>query len=110
MVLDNEKLTIDIKSAASILLNRDVAAVPGFEPKLITKIVRQADTAAMNLKRGVVTRETRDFLLECIRSASSAFVEALQGVDAVTAGKVNYAIVYVVFKTLTNATGVDLKA
>jgi hypothetical protein len=110
MVLDTEKLTIDIKSAASIILDRDVTSVEGFDTKLVSRIARQADTAATNMKRGVVTKETRDFLIDCIRSSTSAFVGGLKGVDAFTSGKVNYAIVYVVFKTITNATGAELKA
>jgi len=110
MVLDTEKLTIDIKSAASIILGRDVSSIEGFDLKLVSKIVRQADTAAMNMKRGVVTRETRDFLIDCIRTSASSFVSELKGIDAFTSGKANYAIVFVVFKTITNATGVELKA
>lgn len=110
MALDTEKLTIDIKSAASIILGKDVSSMGGFDIKLVTKIVRQADTAAMNMKRGVVTKETRDFLLDCIRTSTSAFISALSGVDAFTSGKANYAIVFVVFKTVSNATGVELKA
>jgi hypothetical protein len=110
MVLDTEKLSIDIKSAASIILATDVTAMPGFDNKLVTKIVRQADTAAMNMKRGVVTKETRDFLIDCIRTSTAAFVAALKDVDPVTAGKANYAVVYVVFRTISASTGAELKA
>lgn len=109
MVLDTEKLTIDLKSAASIILDKDVTTLEGFDPKLVAKIVRQSDTAAMNMKRGVVTKETRDFLLDCIRTSAGAFVSELKNVDAFTSGKVKYAIVFVAFKTISLATGIDLK-
>lgn len=110
MAFDAEKLTLDIRSAATIILGKDVSAIEGFDIKLTGKIARQAANAANTIKTARITKETKDFLLDGIRSTIKAFVDALQGVDAFTAGKVSYAITYVVFKTISNETGEEIKA
>jgi hypothetical protein len=109
MAIDIERLACDIKSAASIILNKDASAVPGYDVKLVGKIARQAYNLTLGIQSGKITGETRTFLVEGVRHTILSFVKELRGVDVLLANRVNFAVNVVVFKTISNASGFEIK-
>jgi hypothetical protein len=110
MTIDTAKLTGEIKSATTIILGKEASQAPGFEERLAAKIARQADNMATHMKTSRITKETRDFLEENLRKHISEYVAALAGLDPLTANKLNYAVAFVIFRAISAAAGVEIKA
>jgi hypothetical protein len=110
MTIDTAKLIGEIKSATSIILGKEASKTDGSEEHLAAKISSQADNMATHIKNSRITKETRDFLEESLRKNINNYVKAFTGLDTLTASKLTYAIAFVVFRTITAATGFEMKA
>lgn len=108
MILDNDKLKSDIRSAVSIMLKAEVASLVGFDEHAVAKIASQSENLAANLKNGWITHETRDFMMDGVRRQVMKLVGSLH-LDAPTVSKLRYAVLYVVCRTISEATGAELK-
>ena len=105
-----EKLSRDICGAASMMLGADVAGIPGYEDKLVARVVQHAGNLAFNLKGGRITGETRNFMVDGVKQHIKHFVEALKSEDIIALNKAHFAVTFVVFKTVSDASGVEIKA
>jgi len=109
MLLNTDKLTSDIKAAVSLIIKKDAESVEGFDHRLLAKLVRQSDNTAFSIKSGKITGETRSFLIDGVRRTILAFVGAMKGIDILTANRVHFAVSVVVFKTISDASGFEIK-
>jgi len=109
MQLNTDKLSSDIKAAIALVLKKDAESIEGFNPKLLAKLVRQSDNSSLSIKSGKITGETRSFLIDGVRRNILAFVGEMKGIDILTANRVHFAVSVVVFKTISEASGFQIK-
>jgi hypothetical protein len=108
MAFDATQLVTDIKSAASSVLNADIATFRGFSDRQVQAIAKQAEFVALGIATGEITSETRDFFLDSIEDMTLNFVKTLRGLVLVTIEKVWNAVVGVIWKAISTATGLVL--
>lgn len=108
MVLDVNQLTEDIKSSVSILLNKDVTTVRGFSNRQLTGIASQSGLIASGIVTGQITPATRDFFLEQLVELSHNFVKTLVGLLITTIERLWNAIVTILWKAISTATGITI--
>ena len=104
-----EKLARDIEGAVSMMLGAAVTEIRGYDEKLVARIVQHASNLAFNLKGGRITGETRDFMVEGVKNHIKRFIEALVSEDTLALNKALFAVTFVVFKTVSDASGVEVK-
>ncbi len=104
-----DKLARDIRGAASMMLGVEVEKIPGYDEKLVAKITQYAANFAVSLKSGRITGSTRDFMAEGLRTHIRAFVGALQSGNLIALNKAHFGVSFVVFKTISDASGVEVK-
>jgi hypothetical protein len=109
MPLNTEKLSSDIMAAVELVVKKDIVTLEGFDYRHLAKLVRQSDNVATSIKSGKITGETRNFLVDGIRRGILDLVKGLQGLDVLTANRVYFAISVVVFKTISEASGFEIK-
>jgi hypothetical protein len=109
MLINTDKLSTDIRAAITLVLKTEASSVTGFDAKLIAKITRQANNAAVSIKSGKITGETRTFLVDGIRRDILSLVKAMKEVDVLTANRVHFTISVVVFKTISDTSGFEIK-
>lgn len=112
--IDVDQLVVDIKSAATQIINKDIATVKGFSDRQVKAISQQAALVAGGIVTGQITDETREFFLEGIEKMTQNFLDTLQGLVWVTIEKLWNAVVGVVWGAIngaiTAATGLVLPA
>jgi hypothetical protein len=104
-----DKLSRDICGAATMMLGTDVKKIPGFDENLVAKIVQYAGNFAFSLKGGNITGSTRDFMVGGLKVHIRSFVEALASRDLIALNKAHFGVSFVVFKTISDASGVEIK-
>ena len=104
--IDVDKLVLDIKSAASGILKTDVAAMRGFSERQVEAIAQQAKLVAAGIANGDITESTRDFFLDSLEDLALNFARTLRGLMTVTIEKVWNAVVAVLWKAISKATGI----
>jgi hypothetical protein len=108
--IDVDKLVGDIKSAASGILKTDVAALRGFSERQVTAIAQQAKLVAAGIANGDITEATREFFLDSLEDLALNFARTLRGLMTVTIEKVWNAVVAVLWKAISTATGLVIPA
>lgn len=110
MTINVDQLITDIKDAATQILNNDITTVRGFSDRQIKAIAQQAAYVAAGVAAGEITDETRDFFLDGIEDMATNFVKTLRGLTTVTIEKIWNAVVGVIWKAISNATGIVFPA
>lgn len=108
MDLDLDTLVADIKAAASGILKADVATFRGFSERQVKAIAQQAKLIAAGIATGQITEETRDFFLDSLEDMALNFAKTLRGLVLVTVEKVWNAVVGVLWKAISTATGIAI--
>lgn len=106
--IDIAQLVADLKDAATAVLKKDVTALRGFSGRQVEAIAQQAKLVGVGIATGEITEATRDFFLDSLEDMTRNFVRTLRGVTMVTVEKVWNAMVTVVWKALSKATGLAL--
>jgi hypothetical protein len=106
MDLDLNTLVTDMKAAASGILKADVATFRGFSERQVKAIAQQAKLIAVGIATGQITEETREFFLDSLEDMALNFAKTLRGLVLVTIEKVWNAVVGVLWKAISTATGI----
>lgn len=108
MALDLDQLIIDMKSAASGVLKADVSTFRGFSERQLKAIAQQAGLVQIGIATNQITEETREFFLDGLEDMAYNFAKTLRGLILVTIEKVWNAVVGVLWKAISSATGLVL--
>jgi len=108
MAFDANQLMLDMKAAATGVLNADVSTFRGFSDRQVEAIAKQSEFVAIGISTGQITSETKEFFLNSIEDMTLSFVKTLRGLVMVTIEKVWNAIVGVIWKAISTATGLML--
>ena len=108
MSINTAQLVIDMKAAASAQLNADVSAFRGFSERQLEAIAQQTEFVAIGIATKQISDATKDYFLDAIEDMSLNFVKTLRGLLLASVEKVWNAIVGVVWKALSQATGLVL--
>ena len=108
MTFDTNQLMLDMKAAATGVLNADVSTFRGFSDRQVEAIAKQSEFVAIGISTGQITAETKEFFLNSIEDMTLSFVKTLRGLVIVTIEKVWNAVVGVIWKAISTATGLVL--
>ena len=108
MTINIEQLGADIRDISTQILNHDVTTIRGFSERQIKAIAQQASYVAAGIAAGEITEETRDFFLDGIEDMVMNFVKTLRGLTSVTIENIWNAVVGVIWKAISTATGIVL--
>jgi len=108
MTIDLEQLIIDMKTAASSVLKADVTTFRGFSDRQLKAIGQQAGLVQIGIATNQITEETREFFLDGLEDMALNFAKTLRGLILVTIEKVWNAVVGVLWKAISTATGLTL--
>jgi hypothetical protein len=108
MAFDVNQLMQDMKAAATGVLNADVSTFRGFSERQIEAIAKQSEFVAIGISTGQITADTKDFFLNSIEDMTLSFAKTLRGLVLVTVEKVWNAVVGVIWKAISSATGLVL--
>ena len=108
MIFDVQQLVVDMQNAATQTLNADVSTFRGFSSRQVTAIAKQTEFVAAGIVSGQITDETKDFFLDSIEDMVLSFAKTLRGLILVTIEKVWNAVVGVIWKAISTATGLTL--
>jgi hypothetical protein len=108
MAIEIDQLLINMKDAASAVLNKDVTELRGFSERQLKAIAQQAALVEAGILSGQITDETRDFFLDSIEDMVLNFAKTLRGLMTITVEKVWNAIVVVLWKAIETGTGIVL--
>ncbi|MDE2427812.1 MAG: hypothetical protein KGM99_03740 [Burkholderiales bacterium] len=106
--LDVNQLINDLQAAATGVLNADVSTFRGFSQRQVAAIAQQSEFVATGIATGQITADTRDFFLDGIEDMTKSFANTLRGLVMVTIEKVWNAMVGVIWKAISTATGLTL--
>lgn len=110
MALDISLLMEDIKTAASDIVNQDIAVLRGFSDRQLRALAKQADLITSGILTGEIDEDLQDFFLDTLEDMALNFAKTLRGLILVTMEKVWNAIVGVLWTTISNATGINIVA
>jgi Arc/MetJ-type ribon-helix-helix transcriptional regulator len=110
MSIDLDKLVSDMKAAASAVVKADVSALSGFSERQLQAIAQQTAFVASGIASGEITEETRDFFLDSLKDMARSFANTLKGLVMVTIEKIWNAVVAVIWKAISDVTGIMLSA
>jgi hypothetical protein len=108
MAIDVDQLVLEIKNAASQILNKDVSTIRGFSERQLKAIAQQAALVAAGIASGQITDETKDFFLDSLEDMARNYLNTLRGLTTVTIEKIWNAAVTVIWKAISTATGIAL--
>ncbi|MET1253994.1 hypothetical protein [Aliikangiella maris] len=110
MSLDVNQLIIDIKQAASGVINQDVTVLRGFSERQVKALAKQAELIAKGIAAGEIDDDLKDFFLDSLEDMALNFAKTLRGLVMVTVEKVWNAVVNVLWSAIGTATGINLTA
>ena len=110
MALDVNQLISDIKGTASQILTKDVTNIRGFSNRQLAGIANQAALVASGIASGDITPATQDFFLDQLIELAHNFVNTLVGLVIATIEALWNAVVSVIWKAISSATGITLPA
>lgn len=110
MNIDVNQLITDMKVAASTILKADVSTFRGFSERQLQAIAKQTEFVARGIASGEITSETKDFFFDSLEDMALNFAKTLRGLVLVTVEKVWNALVGVIWKVISTATGLTLVA
>lgn len=110
MPIDIEQLIAEIKNTASGILNKDVETVRGFSARQLNGMANQTALIALGISTGQITDATRDFFLDQLVELARNFANTLVGLLIVTVERLWNAIVGVIWKAISRATGITIPA
>lgn len=108
MKIDTAQLVLEMKAAASTALNANVAEFRGFSERQLEAIAKQTEFVAIGIAAHQITEQTKDYFLDAIEDMSLNFVKTLRGLLMASVEKVWNALVGVIWKALSQATGLVL--
>jgi hypothetical protein len=108
MAINVNELVDELKATASAIIQKDVTTIRGFSNRQLNGIANQAALVAAGLTSGQITPLTREFFLDQLVELAQNFVESLVGLLMATIERVLNAIVNLIWRTISAATGVDL--
>lgn len=108
--LDTAALMNSITNVASGIVQRDVTAVRGFAQEQLAALAQQAETVAAMQAAGAFdgNEALRDHFTGQLQAMTRNFARTLQGLAAITAEKLVNAVLDVIAKAISSATGVVL--
>ena len=106
--IDIPTLINDMKNAATSILKKDVTTLDGFSERQIKDIAQQAAQISLGIASGEITAETKDFFLDNLKEMTRNLAATLAGMVAVTVESLWNALVGVLWKAISAATGVGL--
>lgn len=110
MSIDIEQLMIDMKNAASQVVNQDVTVLRGYSERQLKALAKQAELIAAGVVSGDIDDDLRDFFLDSLEDMALNFAKTLRGLLMVTIEKVWNAVVGVLLGAISAATGIDIAA
>ena len=110
MALDIDLLMMDMKNAASRIINQDVSELRGFSDRQLKALAKQADLIAAGVISGDIEEDLRDFFLDSLEDMTLNFAKTLRGLVMVTIEKVWNAVVGVLWDAISSVTGIQLTA
>jgi hypothetical protein len=108
MNLNIDQLVADMKSAASTAIQADVSTLRGFSERQLKAIAQQAELVQIGIVTHQITDETKEFFLDGLEDMALSFAKTLRGLLLVTIEKVWNAVVGVLWKAISSATGLVL--
>jgi len=108
--LDVGKLLVDIQNAARPIHQRDLKAIQGFSETQLRALGQFAASLAAGIASGEIGKDIQPFMLQALKDMTKHFVGVLQGLALITIQNLMDAIVDVVVKAISVASGVALKA
>ncbi|WP_255991572.1 hypothetical protein [Chitinolyticbacter albus] len=108
MPLDISQLVLDMQAAATSVLKADVTTFRGFSDRQLKAIAQQAELVRLGITTGQITDETREFFLDGLEDMALSFARTLRGLLIATVEKVWNALVGVLWKAISTATGLIL--
>ncbi len=110
MAIDVGQIVSDMEKAATGVLKSDITTLRGFSDRQIRAIAQQAALVEAGILSGQITDETRDFFLDSIEDMTQNFVRTLRGLSSIMMEKLWNAMVGVIWKAISTATGIKLPA
>lgn len=110
MTIDTVQLVDDMKEAAGAILKGDISQLRGFSERQLEAISKQTELVARGIASGEITEATREFFLDGIEDMVLSFAKTLRGLLMVTIEKLWNAIIGVIWKVISAATGMTLRA
>ncbi|WP_204126627.1 hypothetical protein [Pseudomonas ogarae] len=108
MNIDIGELMDSMKEAAKTIISADLTSVRGFAERQLKSIAKQSALVASGIASGEIEEDEKDFFLDTIENMIRNFANTLRGLIAVTIEKLWNALVGVVWKAISSATGVVL--
>lgn len=108
MSIDIEQLITDMKGAVSQVINQDVTVLRGFSERQLKALAKQGELIAAGVVSGDIDEDLRDFFLDSLEDMALNFAKTLRGLLMVTIEKVWNAIIGVLWKAISSATGINL--
>jgi hypothetical protein len=108
MIIDTQILIGDIKSSISNILGKDITTVSGFSSRQLDGIADQTVLIASGIASGEITDATREFFLNQLVEAAKNFVNTMVGLVIATIEKLWNAVVSILWKAISKATGIVL--
>ena len=106
--IDLDQLVIDMKTAASSVLQMDVTTLRGFSERQLKAIAQQTALVAEGIASKQITAETEQFFLDGLEDMALSFAKTLRGLLMVTTEKVWNAVVGVLWNAISKATNLTL--
>ncbi len=108
MTIDVKQLILDLQSAATGAVSRDISTLGGFSQEQLEAIARQAATVAAGIVDGSIPPDLHSYFLNSLQELTRSFVNVLDGLTVVTAEKAWNAMVGVLWGAISKVTGVAL--
>ena len=108
MKIDLQQLVDDMKAAATSVLQTDVSTYRGFSERQLDAIAKQAEFVSVGIATGQITAETREFFLDGLEDMALSFARTLRGLLMITVEKLWNAVVGVLWRAISTATGIVL--
>ncbi|WP_444931716.1 hypothetical protein ACJJIF_08110 [Microbulbifer sp. SSSA002] len=109
MSIDVNQLIIDIKGAASAVINSDITELRGFSERQLSALALQTKMIAKAILSGEISDELKDYFLDSLEDMTKNFANTLRGLLVVTIEKIWNAIIGVIWGTIEACTGIPLK-
>ncbi len=101
--LDVNQLFTDITTAATAVVNQDIATVQGFSERQVQAISQQAALVSSGIVSGQITDATREFFLDSLEHMIQNFLATLRGLLTIALEKLWNAVVGVVWNAINGA-------
>ena len=107
--INSSELTRELKQTASTFLKKEVSTISGFSKTELRTIVQQTILVSLSINSGEISEVNRAFYLTRIALFVQHFVGALAGLLVADVEQLWNALIQVLWKALSKATGLPLE-